>query len=178
MLHKKARMAGETHFFTVRCTQGSPSLVDNIETLQAALRSAVASHPFFINALVITPDHLHAIWTLPEKDHDYISRWMLIQDFYSHHLSVEPSESMVFWQNRIKVQPVPDMQELEKYIGYIHYDPVRHGYVKKAADWLYSSIHRYIAEGIVTSDWAPSDEYRKQVPGAMDQEKTAASRAS
>jgi putative transposase len=163
MLHKKARMAGETHFFTVRCTKGSPSLVDNLETLRAAIRSVIASHPFYINALMIAPDHLHAIWTLPEKDHDYSSRWMLIQDFYSCRLAAGSSRcGMDFWQNRIKEQPVRNMQDLEKYISYIHYDPVRHGYVKNAADWLHSSIHRYISEGIVTPDWAPGNENRGQ----------------
>ncbi|HAU1322323.1 TPA: hypothetical protein F8R96_15510 [Legionella pneumophila] len=34
---------------------------------------------------------------------------------------------------------------------------VKHGYVQKASDWKYSSIHRYIQKGIITSDWACSD---------------------
>jgi putative transposase len=167
MHHKKTRIAGETHFFTIRCTQGSPSLTDHIETLRAAMRSVMSSHPFYINALVVMPDHLHAIWTLPEKDHDYLSRWMLIQDFYSHHLSVESSENeRELWQNLIKELPIRDMQELEKFVGYIHFDPVRHGYVKQPADWLHSSIHRYISEGIIQPDWMPyKEESSIQEPG-------------
>ncbi len=162
MLHRKKKIAGETHFFTVRCTQGSPSLTDNMETLHAALRSVMAGHPFYINALVVMPDHLHAVWTLPEKDHDYLSRWTLIQDFYSRHLSAGSSvNGCGLWQNRIKVQPVRNMQELETFVGYIHFDPVRHGHVAQPSDWLHSSIHRYISEGILQSDWKPDQEERR-----------------
>ena len=38
-------------------------------------------------------------------------------------------------------------------MDYIHYNPVKHGYVERAADWRYSSIHRYIRNGVVGADW-------------------------
>jgi len=39
-------------------------------------------------------------------------------------------------------------------VDYIHSNPVKHGYVERAADWRYSSIHRYIKQGWLTGDWA------------------------
>ncbi len=29
--------------------------------------------------MVVLPDHLHAIWTLPKNDKDFSTRWMLIK---------------------------------------------------------------------------------------------------
>ena len=42
--------------------------------LRAAFRHVRAHHPFTIEAAVILPDHLHAIWTLPEHDADFALR--------------------------------------------------------------------------------------------------------
>jgi putative transposase len=43
----------------------------------------MANHPFTINAIVILPDHLHCIWTLPENEHDFSARWRLIKSEFS-----------------------------------------------------------------------------------------------
>jgi len=39
-------------------------------------------------------------------------------------------------------------------VDYIHYNPVKHGYVERASDWKYSSIHRYVKAGIMSVGWA------------------------
>jgi putative transposase len=38
-------------------------------------------------------------------------------------------------------------------VEYIHFNPVKHGHVSRAADWPYSSIHRYIKAGMIADDW-------------------------
>jgi putative transposase len=64
--------AGGTWFFTVNLTERrSRRLVDDIATLRAAFRAVRARHPFSIDAIVVLPDHLHAIWSLPDGDADY-----------------------------------------------------------------------------------------------------------
>jgi putative transposase len=45
-----------------------------------------ARHPLTIEAAVILPDHLHAIWTLPEQNADFALRWRLIKSAFSHGL--------------------------------------------------------------------------------------------
>jgi putative transposase len=47
-----------------------------------------------------------------------------------------------------------DDADLARHVDYIHINPVKHGHVGTPADWPYSSIHRYIRQGIVPADWA------------------------
>ena len=50
--------------------------------------------------------------------------------------------------------------DLETHLDYIHYNPVKHGYVTRAADWAFSSFHRYVREGIYALDWNGGEEGR------------------
>jgi putative transposase len=43
-------------------------------------------------------------------------------------------------------------------VDYVHYNPVKHGYVKRVADWPYSTFHRYVKGGVYTQDWAGNPE--------------------
>ena len=47
--------------------------------LRDAFRLVRAQRPFIIDAIVILPDHLHTIWTLPDGDADYSGRWRAIK---------------------------------------------------------------------------------------------------
>ena len=49
---------------------------------------------------------------------------------------------------------IRDENDFEQHVNYIHFNPVKHGYVQKPADWPYSSIHQYIRDGILQADWA------------------------
>jgi REP element-mobilizing transposase RayT len=33
-----------------------------------------------IDAMVVLPDHLHAVWTLPDDDRDFSTRWRYPED--------------------------------------------------------------------------------------------------
>lgn len=56
---------------------------ENIDLLRKAFRYVMQKHPFEINAIVILPDHLHTIWTLPKNDADFSTRWRLIKSYFS-----------------------------------------------------------------------------------------------
>lgn len=124
------------------------------------------AHPFIIDAMVVLPDHLHAIWTLPENDADYPTRWMLIKSGFSR--GIPPGEyrrpSRVakgergIWQRRYWEHCIRDERDYEKHVDYIHFNPVKHGYVTRAVDWDHSSIHRYIADGRLPQDWGTDTE--------------------
>jgi putative transposase len=76
----RPRVPGACVFFTVALAErGSRLLVEEIDRLRAAVREAMAERPFRIDAWVVLPDHLHAVWTLPEGDADYLVRWKLIK---------------------------------------------------------------------------------------------------
>jgi putative transposase len=62
------------------------------------------------------------------------------------------------WQRRHWEYQIRDDDDLAKHVDYVHINPVKHGYVKRAADWPYSSIHREIARGNLNWDWGCSNE--------------------
>ncbi|HNP52415.1 MAG TPA: hypothetical protein PKJ85_11570 [Nitrosomonas nitrosa] len=80
MRYRRANVEGGTYFFTVNLAERHLRLlVENVDVLRDAVRAVKQRHPFYIDAFVVLPDHLHAIWTLPEHDTDFATRWMLIK---------------------------------------------------------------------------------------------------
>ena len=75
---------GATYFFTVNLARrNSTLLVDRIDVLRDAIRHVRRRHPFVIDAMVVMPEHLHAVWTLPPGDADFATRWRLIKTGFS-----------------------------------------------------------------------------------------------
>src|SRR5438270_982366 len=80
-------LAGGSYFFRVDLADCRLTLLnDHLDLLRAAFRCVRARHPFTVEAAVILPDHLHTIWTLPEQDADFATRWRLIKSAFSHGL--------------------------------------------------------------------------------------------
>jgi putative transposase len=90
--YRRAHVAGASWFFTVNLAQrkGNTLLVDRLDSLRAALETVRERHPFRIDAMVILPEHLHCIMTLPEGDEDFSTRWNLIKSSFSR--AVEKGE--------------------------------------------------------------------------------------
>lgn len=85
--YRRNFVAGGSFFFTVNLAERRLRLlVDHIDTLRSAFRATRTTHPFTIEAIVVLPDHLHAIWTLPEGDRDFAPRWRLIKSAFSRAL--------------------------------------------------------------------------------------------
>ena len=162
MQYRRAFVAGGTYFFTVNLLERDKSLLtDHIDLLKTAFHRVKLSHPFYIDAIVVLPDHLHAIWTLPANDADFATRWRLIKSHFSRglpctertNLSRLKKSERGIWQRRYWEHLIRDDLDYQRHVDYIHYNPVKHGYVDKAFDWPYSSIHRFIEKGIISSDW-------------------------
>lgn len=163
MRYRRARVAGATYFFTVNLAdRQSNLLVEYIDALREALRHVRRAHPFHIDAMVVLPEHLHAIWTLPTDDADFATRWMLIKAGFSRPVPPlehrSPSRAAKgergIWQRRYWEHLIRDEQDFARHVDYIHFNPVKHGHAMRAVDWRYSSIHRYIRLGLVAPDWA------------------------
>lgn len=72
MQYKRVKLAGQSYFFTVNLENRSTQLLtDNIQLLRNAVRDVKRKHPFTIDAMVVLPEHLHCIWTMPQNDHDW-----------------------------------------------------------------------------------------------------------
>ena len=156
---------GSSYFFTVVTRNRQPILAS--DPLLSALRAAVASvqsqHPFRIDAWVTLPDHMHAVWTLPEGDADYSSRWGNIKRLAGRGVGGYPravrsaserrrGESGI-WQRRFWEHRIRDEADLRRHLDYVHYNPVKHGLVPAARYWPYSTFHRYVRAGLLSMDW-------------------------
>ena len=166
MRYRRADVAGATYFFTVNLLDRQQTLlIDHISLLRRCIRTVKHRHPFKIDAMVVLPDHLHAIWTLPDADADFSKRWMLIKSSFSRSLpkteNLKPSlvkkRERGIWQRRFWEHLIRNEVDYERHVDYIHYNPVKHGYVDKAVDWPFSSIHRYIKDRYVVPNWGVID---------------------
>lgn len=160
--YTRAFTPGGTFFFTVNLDDRSGSLLtDHIVELRESVKKVSETHPFHIDAMVVLPEHIHAIWTLPPGDTDYPIRWALIKAGFSRKLPktecISESRSKKgergIWQRRYWEHQVRDENDFAKHVDYIHYNPVKHGYVKSPCDWAHSSVHRFIREGILPLGW-------------------------
>lgn len=169
VLYRRARTSGATFFFTVTLRdRNSRVLVDHVDYLRHAFTLTRRERPFRVEAIVILPDHLHAVWTLPEGDDDFPSRWRAINGRFTRVVSglgvaVRRNARGEFdlWQSRYWEHCIRDDEDLRRHVDYCHFNPVKHGYVDRPGKWPYSSIHRYVREGVIDSSWsvAPEGEF-------------------
>lgn len=170
--YRRIKIKGGTYFFTV-VTYGRQPILTH-QSVRIALRNGIQEVrqllPFTIDAWVLLPDHLHAIWTLPENDDNFGSRWAVIKRCVTrqYDTSDEIDESIEdshikrsekrIWQRRFWDHVIRDELDLQRHFDYIHWNPVKHGYVKRVIDWSYSTFHRFVAKGLYPSDWGGVNE--------------------
>ena len=166
MQYRRTKQKGGTYFFTVNlANRKSNLLIEYIDHLRSVMKQGKQQHPIHIDTMVVLPDHLHALWTLPPDDTDYPKRWMLIKAGFSRCIPKNEyrRKSLInkgqrgIWQRRYWEHLIRDEQDYERHINYIHYNPVKHGLVNRAVDWKHSSIHRYIANGMIDRNWGVAD---------------------
>lgn len=151
----RPRLPGMPIFFTVALAQrGGTLLVDHVGLLRGAVAQTRAERPFGIAAWVVLPHHLHCIWTLPEGDADYSTRWRLIKARFSRGLPVGAlrashvrRQERGIWQRRFWEHHIRDDADMVAHLRYCWWNPVKHGFVTRPEDWPYSSYHRDKAAG-------------------------------
>jgi putative transposase len=161
--YRRNFISGGSFFFTVNLAERQLHLLtEQIDKLRDAFRKVWRQHPFTIDAMVVLPDHLHAVWTLPEDDADFATRWRLIKSAFSHGLVAGEriSESRAakgergIWQRRYWEHTIRDERDFARHVDYIHTNPVKHGLVARVRDWPFSSFHRMVKLGVYPEDWA------------------------
>lgn len=169
MRYRRAFVAGGSYFFTVVTEKRRRLFADvgNIMLLRQAFRSVMRKRPFTINAIVILPEHIHCIWSLPTGDADFATRWRLIKTWFTKHLpqqqGIELNEARIkkcqqaVWQHRYWEHLLQDEADYQSHVDYIHYNPVKHGYVLRPHDWASSSFRWYVSQDILPADWGYSD---------------------
>ena len=131
MRYRRSTATGATWFFTVNlATRQQDLLTQHIDLLRTVMRRVQRQRPFEVVAMVVMPEHLHAIWTLPPDDADYPTRWSLIKAGFSRGLpkteSVRDSRRRKrergIWQRRYWEHQIRDDADLQAHIDYIHYN--------------------------------------------------------
>ena len=160
--YRRAIIPGGCFFFTVvLANRRSSLLTDRIDMLRAALRAAKQARPFDVDAIVVLPDHLHCIWTLPPGDANYAVRWAHIKGVFSRNVSRGEvvcdsrlaKRERGIWQRRFWEHTIRDEADYQRHLDYIHYNPVKHDWSKSPADWRFSSFKRFVGRGYYPVDW-------------------------
>ncbi len=150
--YRRRYIKGGTYFFTA-CLRDRRSalLTDEIAILRRAWRYAQRGYPFETLAAVVLPDHLHCVWRLPEDDQDFSTRWRLIKTEFSRALCTAnddqhstPRRGRAIWQDRYWEHHIQTETELGEIINYIHFNPVKHGYVEDAECWPFSTLKPWL----------------------------------
>jgi putative transposase len=169
MKYRRAFIPGGSFFFTVVTEKRRPLFhsADVVDTLRRAFQVVKSSRPFELDAIVVLPDYLHCIWSLPLGDHDFATRWRLIKTWFTKHcdpalrtkpdLSLQARREQALWQHRYWEHALRDETDYARHVDYIHFNPVKHGHVFTALDWPHSSFRRYVEAGVYPADWGAGD---------------------
>jgi putative transposase len=165
--YRRWYVAGGTYFFTVVTHLRRRFLVEESSRsiLHDVFVEARLRWPFEIPAIVLLPEHLHAIWTLPRADDDYPTRWAWIKKEFTKRwlesggfdgpISVQrrKRKRRGVWRVRFWEHTIDSEHDFDRHFDYIHYNPVKHGHVDSPRDWPWSSFHRWVKAGVYNADW-------------------------
>lgn len=163
--YRDNRVPGMTYFFTVRLLdRNSTLLTDHFSAFGEAMRQARIRKPFHVDAWVVLPNHAHAIWTLPPGDHDCATRWRAVKIAFSKALhktglvaaSPAGTADAAIWERHYRDYRVGDDDEYASLVDYLHSNPIRHGFCEQAAQWPWSSLHRFVAAGFDAPQMPPA----------------------
>ncbi|MBM2835809.1 MAG: hypothetical protein HW406_2970 [Candidatus Brocadiaceae bacterium] len=149
------------YFFTVVTYNREKILIqpDNLQRLRLSFHHVMTKYPFIMDAVVILPDHIHCIWRLPPDDDDFSTRWKLIKRYFSTGMNApltRRAEKKV-WQRRFWEHLLRNEKDCQVHMDYIHYNPVKHGYVQSPYDWPYGSFRRAVKQGLYPADWGAKE---------------------
>ncbi|QDT01321.1 REP-associated tyrosine transposase [Adhaeretor mobilis] len=169
--YRRNFVPGGIYFFTAVTHLRQPFLTSDLarKCLREAIEEVREDHPFEMIAQVLLPDHWHTIWQLPEGDVAYPMRWSRIKELFTRKWleaggeEFQQSESRIkyrrrgVWQKRYWEHTVDGPQDLKRCVDYVHWNPRKHAFVQRVADWSLSSFHRYVDAGEYTIDWGGTD---------------------
>jgi putative transposase len=128
---------------------------ERVALLRAAFAAVQRERPFAIDGAVILPDHLHCILHLPPGDSDYPGRWREIKKGFSRQVDARTNarNERLVWQRRYYEHAIRNDEDWRRHMNYLHFNPVKHGLVRRVADWPWSSFRRAVELGWYPADW-------------------------
>jgi len=169
--YRRNYVPGGTYFFTVVTHERRPILTTSAgrKCLGDALREVQAKRPFEVVGIVLLPDHLHTVWTLPAGDDRYSLRWAEVKEKSTRKYLGQGGQEATLtrsrrwhreravWQRRFWEHTCDDERELSRCLDYLHWNPVKHGLVRRLEDYPWSSFHRYVQMGEYPPGWGAVD---------------------
>ncbi|MEW6182390.1 MAG: transposase [Bacillota bacterium] len=159
--YRRLYVPGGTYFFTVVTYNRQRWFADeaNVTLLREAFRYTLRRRLFLLSAIVVLPDHLHCIWTLPAGDADFSGRWQILKSCFSRRVpaSTRREGSKTIWKPRFWEHLIRDEDDLHRHLDYIHYNPVKHGLAVAPGDWSHSSFGHFVRRGWYETDWGRAE---------------------
>lgn len=170
MRYRRLSMPGACYFFTFVTHERAPIFSESaiVALYKSAMRKVQIKRPFMLEAEVVLPDHIHALWTLPEGDADYVTRIRLVKSAFTRALLSlqmprERSDSRLAkgeqaaWQRRYWEHLIRNEKDFQAHVDYIHYNPVKHGLAAAAKDWPHSTFRAWAERGVYDPWWGSND---------------------
>ena len=169
--YRRSNTAGGSYFFTVVTQQRRPFLCapDVLAALRCAIQHTRQTLPFTIDAWVVLPDHMHAIWTLQQGEANFGKRWGVIKSQVTKACrgqvealaktseiqseSQENQHESALWQRRFWEHQIRDETDFTQHMNYVHFNPLKHGLVQRVRDWPHSTFHRSVKQEVYAQDW-------------------------
>ncbi|NNE63214.1 MAG: transposase [Gammaproteobacteria bacterium] len=162
--YRRNRIPGGCYFFTANLLERHQNklLVEEIHLLRRVVKQTKVRYPFHIDGWVVLPEHMHFILTLPTGDDDFVKRIRLIKTLFARRIPKTEYRSKIrrrrgergIWQRRYWEHTIRDELDYARHMDYLHYNPVKHGYVEQVKDWPYSSFHSLVKAQVYSVDWA------------------------
>lgn len=145
----------------------SQLLTTHINEFRQAFKKTKQHQSFELNAMVVLPDHVHLLITLADDNDNYANIVANLKANFSRQIPKLESENISpsradkkergLWQRRFWEHRIRDDNDYKQHVDYIHYNPVKHGYCSQPTEWKYSTIHKFISDGLYPKGWSYSD---------------------
>jgi len=161
------RMFAQNHpvFITISTYNKQPILDNHYKLIKESWKAAKAKFNFNIFAYCILPDHIHLILEL-DNIFDYPKIIGFMKWYFSRNIdskftkpiylsdSKQKKREKGIWQRRYYEHTIRNDDEFQTYVDYIHYNPVKHGWIKSVKDWKYSSFHDFVKLDHYDIEWS------------------------
>ncbi len=145
-----------------------PIFIKNIDILRTAFKNTLKNYDFEIVSICVLPEHIHMIIN-PKNINEYPKIVSSIKHYFSRNVGqVCPTDILKtgytnkrekgIFQRRYFEHTIVNEDDLNNQINYIHYNPVKHGYVKSVKDWEHSTFHKFVKQNLYNENWGNSSE--------------------
>ncbi|MDH5182096.1 MAG: transposase [Gammaproteobacteria bacterium] len=160
--YRRNRVPGGGCFFTINFLERHDNhlLIQHINFLRHVVKRVRTRYYYHINGWVVLPDHLHCIWTLSSGDDDYAMRIRLINTLFARQIPRIEHRTTVrqgrvergIWQCHFREHTIRDENDFSRHMDYLHYNPVKHGYVVQLKVWPWPTFGYHVRRGYYRED--------------------------